>query len=149
MAIATLNRAQAFGPGSDLWVIPDKSNFTFFSKLDWYLNFQLTRAHLHRPQILAPQLKNISNENSLPSFDIELKSSAPLMISAEMGLPTKIVVEMPLNSEPTTWIIDAHQTWLKLDRPTLRVFLPGTIDMAEFKAKWPGKNTEDITVVQA
>ncbi|MCB0350346.1 MAG: hypothetical protein KDD38_04125 [Bdellovibrionales bacterium] len=147
MAISTLNRAQAFGAGCDLWIIPEKNNFSFFNKLDWYLNFQLTKSHLHESQSLSPQLKSITNENQLPQFHIELEKTAPLLVSAEIGLPTKRVVEIPSSDEAKPWTTRVYNVWANLDRPTLRVFLPTNINVDDFKTNWPGSKTEDLTIV--
>lgn len=149
MAVSALNRAQAFSGECDLWIVPDKTNFNLFSKLDWYLNFQLTRASMHQSQAISPQLKNLIHENRLPNFYQAPPKNSALMVSAELGLPTKTIIEIPSLEDLSLWPKTVHEKWLNLDRPNLRVFLPNSLSLENFNKHWPGTKHEDIDVVPA
>ena len=146
MAIKSLYRAQAFGPGADMWVIPSKETSALVQKMDWYLNFQLARAHAHAAQEPAPQLLALVNENQLQSLTDRPQHPEALMIAAEHTFPTKTVVEAPLKNKKS-WAEHIHNVWLQMGTPSLRVFLPNGIDAEEFKELWPGPTQHDVTVV--
>jgi hypothetical protein len=149
MAIHTLSRAQAFTVQHDLWIIPDKKNLPLFSKIDWYLNFQLTRASEHKRQALPPQLVSISSENSLPDFSVISAKEAPLMVLAEMGLPTKTLIEISAREKMQTWVTDIYKTWKDLGQPSLRVFLPNDLKSDDFSKLWPGSSEDELSIVPA
>lgn len=147
MAIQILYRAQAFGPGSDIWILPENEKSPLLKKMDWYLNFQLTRARWHKREEPPPQLKNILNENNLPNFSQEIPAKAPLMIVAENHLPVKAVIEVPGAAKARSWVEQIHKLWDKFEHPQLRVFLPANITVDEFKEAWPGPTNKDILLV--
>lgn len=151
-----LYRSQAFGPGSQLWFIAgsnrSKENTkhpTITSKIDWYLNFQLTRARKHKPYTFSNTLKSIINENNLPTFTIEHSDPNPLMIIAKEQFPTTAVIEVPLSENTKKWPKSIHEIWQKLEEPSLRVFLPQEISAEEFKTVWPKSSPVEMTIVPA
>ena len=151
MGLQILNRAQAFQPGCDLWVVPNEPENAVLQKMDWYLNFQLTRAHAHHTAELPQQIRFIMTENQMPEFHEKPLNTAPLMIAASRGLPTKRVVEI---SQPQSqsqsaqeWSDNVYKVWLDLDRPTMRIFLPQLINLNELKEHWKGSPHDDIQVV--
>jgi hypothetical protein len=144
MAVQTLYRAQAFGPGAEMWVVPANETSPILKKMDWYLNFQLSKAHHHQTEQLAPQLRSILNENQLQDFAPAAADKPPLMIAAESFFPTQTIVETPITKN---WIENIQKIWTGMNRPTLRIFLPTQISAEEFKSKWSGPATEDVTVV--
>lgn len=154
-----LYRSQAFGPGSHLWFIagPSTSSNTkkqskypaLTNKIDWYLNFQLTRSRQHKPHVFSNTLKNIINENNLPTFTKEISEPKPLMIIAKEQFPTSAVIEMPVPKNMQSWPQNIHDIWQRFEQPSLRVFLPEEISAEEFKALWPKSNKVEMTLVPA
>jgi hypothetical protein len=147
LAIQILYRAQAFGPGNELWVIPGGTNTPLFKKMDWYLNFQISRARTHKSEELAPQLKTIMTESQLQSLAPHHEESTALMVAAEHHFPTKKVIEVPVKKNKESWAKDIQEIWSGLNKPSLRVFLPPQISAEEFKSFWPGPKNEDVMVV--
>ena len=146
MAIKSLYRAQAFGPGSDMWVIPSKESSNLNQKMDWYLNFQLSKAHDHQSQSLSPQLRSLLNANQLQMLADSPAHTGALMLSAEHSFPTKTVIEVPFDNKKK-WVEHIHVTWQNLGQPALRVFLPSPLSPDEFKDLWPGPAAHDVLVV--
>jgi len=149
MAVQILNRAQAFASGSDLWVVPDGDENPLLKRMDWYLNFQMSRARRHISHDISPQLKTIINDNTMPNFLPELPEKTALMIASENHFPVKTIVEIPRANKVEAWVEKVHEIWLKLDRPALRVFLPNKITPAEYQDFWPGGKADPISLVPA
>lgn len=159
MAIQNFNRAQAFGPGSDLWIIPNHESTDLLRKIDWYLNFQLSRAQNHKTQPLAPQIKSIIAENGLPEFSPlqEETFALPIMVASENGFPSKKIIEIPFpvrDNERTKprekhklWLKSIYRIWNDLDKPTLRVFLPSEMTPEQFRSEWPGSPQDNVIVI--
>lgn len=148
MATQSLFKAGAFGAGADLWIIPHGSQSKWSPKIDWYLNFLLTRAKRHQPQNVSPALMAITRENELEVehyFDAQNK---PLLITSELRFPNKQVVELPAESDHQKWYQMAYEIWQSMNEPTLRVFLPDDSSETDFQKLWPGDlKTEFITLV--
>jgi hypothetical protein len=147
MALQILNRAQAFVPGSDLWVLPAGRPTPLLRKVDWYLNFQIARAHQHAKTEIAPHLKTILNDNSLPDFGSP-SGDLPLLIPSSRHFPTKMVVEVPMQPA-ADWVQQVLQIWTQLDRPPLRVFLPEGMTPAEYERHWQGEKGANLLLVSA
>jgi hypothetical protein len=156
MSVHILNRAQSFGPGSDVWFVAsrkstptgtEKVDSPIINRVDWYLNFQLTRAHLRAPQSLASELKSILNENQLPDFSSPDAMQSPLMIIAQEQFPTKVVLDVLLTTQKSDWAQSLCTVWEKLNKPSVRVFLPPEMTPDEFQSLWPKQHEAEITLV--
>lgn len=147
MSLVLLNRAQAFHPGASVWVVPAENPGPLIGKMDWYLNFQLTRSLDRQPEDLSPQLKFIVTENNIPQFSSKSQSDAPLMISAERGLPTSKFIMLPGSDKMSSWTQKIHEIWVNLDHPTLRVFLPSQNAIDEFRSNWKSGTADEVQMV--
>jgi hypothetical protein len=147
LAIKTLSRAQAFSHGAQMWVTAQPEASPLYKKMDWYLNFQLSKAQFRKKAELSPQLITFLNENKLDMLAQAKSAPDILLISAAKNFPTKFVVVNKLKDKKK-WVQELHQTWLGLERPELRVFLPTDFTADEFKTNWPKGAADDITVVQ-
>lgn len=149
MAILNLSHASALGSGSDLWVLPQVEISQWARKVDWYLNFQISRARNHTPRQPDSELRAIMDENHLPYQDhSNPERSQPLLIASHTHLPNQLTLELPVQNKPTAWVQSIHGHWDSLKRPTLRVFLPPAIGPEDFTKLWPEPQTSlDITLV--
>lgn len=149
MSFQTLYRAKSFGPGADLWILPEGASSPLAKKVDWYLNFQIARAEMHEPRPLSPELKKIIVENDLGLQEQALPAGAPLMVAAEKYFPTGRIIELKSQSSLQTWVDRIQDIWLKLGRPKLRVFLPNELTPEEFQKIWktPLAPSEELTLV--
>lgn len=143
MSFQTLYRAKAFGPGADMWVIPEGSNSPMAKKVDWYLNFQVARAELHSVMPVSPELKKIIVENDLDLPEPKLSAGAPLMIASSQHFPTSQIIEIKVQSSLNDWVSRIQNIWLKLRRPRMRVFLPNDLTPEDFEKIWQS-NTKAI-----
>ncbi len=152
MATTTLSTAQAFSPGSDLWIIANDSPPEILKKIDWYLNFQLTRARRHKATSLAPQMKSILTENPIPNIEFNRPENSSLLILANGQLPCQFVLVHgdENGSSGKKWSQSIYDAWVKLKKPTVRVFLPKAVTSSQFLQGWgSGDDRNDLTFVTA
>ena len=148
MGVKTLYLSGALGAGSDLWIVPDLSQSSWTRKLDWYLNYQISRSKLYRSFELSAQLKKLILENDLDIGEHDLGLPAPLMIGSIHRLPNQQTVELPPLNPKSKWIEHAHTVWHRLGKPSLRLFLPTEIQSSEFQSLWPESAIKsDISLV--
>lgn len=149
MAIQKLSQAGAFGSGSELWVLPQIEISQWARKIDWYLNFQISRAKSHTPRKPDPELSEILGENEISFVKYARdEQNRPLLVASHSHLPNQMTLEVPYKSEAKGWVEIVHRNWDQLKRPNLRVFLPPNLESDEFIKAWPEPQTSvDITLV--
>jgi len=143
-----LSSANAYNPGSDLWIVPDASHCRWTPQLDWYLNFQMIKNQRH----LSPEIRNftrlVQRETGLEPCEISLPEEAPLMISSESFFPNKWVVMVPLAAPFPLWVQEVSKIWENLKHPSLRLFLPTGQSAGSFHGEWQKHHSfEDFTLV--
>ena len=107
--IKTLGAKKALSEGSSLWALPHLKQSSWSLYLDWHLNFQL-----------------FSNK----------ESKKELLILSKNILPNEKTLIIPLCLNDKKWIHTLHTVWEKLNKPSLRVFLPETFTKEQFKKLW-------------
>ena len=143
----TLFQTGALGPGANLWIVPSEEHSEWNKKLDWYLNFQISKALDHQPQKISPDF-----QERLKDYDIQVtgqeQSPELLMISCSGLLPSKMLVIVPYKENYEQWMQSIHKVWLNLLKPTVRIFLPQDFPVNDFTVIWPDKTSiPDITLV--
>lgn len=142
-----LYRTGALGPGSQLWVLAGGEATEWAKKLDWYLNFQISKAQRHQPQQLDPEFEKRINEYEIPLPQFSMPADQ-LMIACEGRLPTKMLVIVTFHGELQDWLESVHSLWLKLLKPNLRLFLPIDFPLNEFNYFWPDRSAvAELTLV--
>lgn len=148
MAVIALSQANALNPGADLWILCDLEKSPWTAKIDWYLNFQICKSSRHHSQSLPEFLSEVLEKTELEKKNIQLDKSAPLMIASQDLLPNKWVVLLPWNNDMAGWSTQAFEIWKKLNKPSLRVFLPPGQSAGNFQTPWQIHNiAPDFTVV--
>lgn len=141
MSFKTLYQTGALGPGSDLWIMPSLSQSHWTSQIDWYLNFQISRAKLHRSHQIDQGLREMVQEYELDALLPKELPPGPLMISSQGRLPSHQVIELPAKDSNENWIQSAYSTWASIGKPALRLFLPPGLDPKEVSSYWPDEQT--------
>lgn len=149
MSFQTLYRAKSFGPGADLWIVPEGASSPLAKKIDWYLNFQIARAELHEPRPVSPELKKVIVENDLGLPEHSTPANSPLLVAADRHFPTPRIIELKTQPSLQGWVGRIQEIWTRLGRPKLRVFLPNDLSPEEFQKIWqtPLKQGEELTLV--
>jgi len=134
--------------GADLWVIPNIEKSKSAQKLDWYMNFQISRAKEHKTSELSSEMKKILAKCGTSEIQIKKNNSNTIMFDSSHLLPNRWLVVVPENKQSTNWIDQIAQIWVDLRKPTLRVFLPTGLSSGEFQKIWRENQTfDDFTVV--
>ncbi|MEK6773877.1 MAG: hypothetical protein AABY64_08045 [Bdellovibrionota bacterium] len=149
MPISILSPANAYNPGSDLWVFPELEESQWTQKVDWYLNFQILKNSQRQSLELPKEILTTLNACELSPLDFNTSpESASLLISSKMQLPNKWVVVAPGAKNFRTWVKHLHQLWTKMKEPSLRVFLPTGITGNSFVESWNLiSSSQDLTLV--
>lgn len=118
-------QAQAFSPGSELWVCP---SYTTSSKwtapIDWQLNFALSKYDTHQSAEVSLALQKIIAQTEFP-LESHKQSSEFILVSSEAHLPVKWVLFFEPKSEPQKDFFNRIQAKAQeLKVQTLRIFLP-------------------------
>ena len=152
MGLKVLYKSGALGAGADIWVLPSFNKTTWARNIDWYLNFQLSKAQICQPKPIDAELKNLIKDGPLedmPSWPPHplAHSEAPLLVASSQLLPNRAVIQLPLENGKK-WTTRVYKIWKQLDKPSLRLFLPRTLSERDFEFYWPEPvQIESIAVV--
>lgn len=136
MAAQLLSYASAFNPGQDLWIVPDTAGSRWTLRLDWYLNFQITKTFRHSPRTLPPEMLSLLREIDWNPGHPHASAKAPLLVSSESRLPARWVTVVPDSNEVDDWSGRAVAVWQGLGRPSLKIFLPTGLQAGAFTESW-------------
>ena len=135
MAIKQLSYHTAFTPGSDLWIFPDKKTSFWTKKIDWYLNFQISKPFPHIA-LSDQQIKQLNKEWGFTYFALDGENKT-LMIGSKNFLPnTKTVILPFVREDLKSWLYKAYKVWKGINCPTLRLFLPDNQHHTNIKDRW-------------
>lgn len=149
MPISVLSPANAYNPGSDLWIFPELEESQWTQKVDWYLNFQIQKNSQRSSPNISDEIRSTLNacEISISDYATSAETS-PLMISSRQQLPNKWVVITPGSKNFRSWVKNLYQLWTKLKEPSVRVFLPMGVMANSFVESWNLLSTsEELTLV--
>lgn len=142
MNIQVLYKIGVLGPGSSLWIIPSLNHSPWSQRINWYLNFQISKMKLRKFKKLSSNLIKTLKENEIPLSETQNSpsSSSPLLIASDSFLPNSKIVELPETKTHRLWMKLSHKIWKKLDEPSVRLFLTKDFPVSEFQSLWPEKN---------
>ena len=128
-----LSSLSAFKTGADLWVVSDPNSSPYHSKIDWYLSFMMKKNRAKKISIcpLPPHLQ----KHFKPFFKWEPKSPSPLLMQTAFRLPNLWTVEL-ICTHKGLWLNQAYTIWEKLNRPTLRLFVPRLVTKEDVETTW-------------
>ncbi len=141
-SILSLN--QCFQPGDDLWIIPDYENSKLTQKIDWYLNFQISKSKMHHRPIISNFLEKTLEQCELPKFNFTEKNI--LMIAPQNLLPSQWVVVVSFQNL-LQWKSEIDRVWNDLGTPKTRVFLPKQIMVNDIDQTWTKVQPEFTFVI--
>jgi hypothetical protein len=133
---------KALDSGSDLWVVPDRRSSTWSKKIDWYLQFLISKATIHKPPQISKDLEQRMFENEFKVYSQNVSHSSPLLILSARQLPNKMTVQLPFLGDSKDWVSHVFQVWNDLKSPTLRVFLPHGLSSDQFLSHWPQRDVK-------
>ena len=134
--------------GADLWIIPELEKSHSASKLDWYLNFQLTRSTAKVSKSLSEDLVLLLRKCGLPESHYNQDTRGKLLINSSQLLPNRWVVQLENSADLHSWCDQIGEIWTGLRKPTLRVFLPTGLTSGEFLSAWKqSQSFDDFSLV--
>lgn len=129
----------ALGNGADLWITAEDE--AWCSRLDFYLNFQMAKLRSHPSRDLPDDVKHVLTENGIEIGPQLAQTESPVFVLSMDRLPCQIVAQVP-HKENKSWVANCHAHWSALKKPSLRVFLPSQLSVADFKKFWPETSTD-------
>lgn len=148
MSANVLSLANAYNPGSDLWIFPELENSDWAQKVDWYINFQIIKNSQRKALPLSDEIQSVLSNTGLDLKKIVSVRPQSLMISTSTWLPNKWLVVVDGSDQLANWTQSVFQTWNRLKKPTLRVFLPTGQNASSFLDHWRELSSfQDMTLV--
>ena len=150
MNFQELSNPNAFLEGSDLWILPDRSQASWADSLDWYLNFQLLRAEQQSPRPLPETIVKISAEEDLSIEEIPANQAAPSLFVGEHYLACRYLVKLPGELD-ASWFSKIEKIGQDLLCKKPRIFLPKDFDRENFfqTAKQELGSFDEVSFVRA
>lgn len=122
---------------TDIWFVPPSSDSAWFSRLDWYLNWQMCKGQAHETAIPAAELFRIGEDHNLKIISPKpLPASAPLMVSGAGLIPAKTCVMLPYKGELKDWLEKAKAVAFDFQAVSARVYLPNGATTAKAVGYW-------------
>lgn len=137
-----------FGPGSDLWIVPERKNSQIVKNLDWYLNFQISKSVHHQPKNPAPAILDILKKSGLEGYDWAPQEADALLILSSKHVPNRWVMVLKGSDQPDAWVERAVEKWKKMNSPTVRIFLPQGLSSQQFEKLWKKNGGGSVTVIE-
>ncbi len=146
MASKILSAHTALVPGSDLWVLPQLTESYWTERINWYLNFQISRAESHKSKALSDlQIQEI-HEFDLPHFEPQNNIPNALLIGSRDSLPNSQTIVLKFNQDIEVWLKDIQHIWSALGQPKIRIFAPKKIKAENISQIW---TEEKLSIVES
>lgn len=143
MNVQILPQTQSWTPGSDLWVtaLPEQSAWS--RRMDWHLNFQITKGNSGSLPERSEALEKLLTEIRWQLPKSKDWNSDPLLIAAGNSLPAKwVLVLSDLNPESISASLKKlTKIWNDFNRPKMRLFLPSDLNHEAIRKSW---NSADL-----
>ncbi len=149
MNTTLLSAASGLNPGSDLWAVADRPHSKWNLQLDWLCNFKLLAFERHKASKKSVTLQNMINDTELKLGPIARPlPESPLLLSSCQWLPNRWILFIPY-TDTQKWISHIGSTWMGLQQPSLRIFLPTHLSANDFSQTWQSTSlpSADITLV--
>ena len=151
MSFHEISQASSLNPGADLWVISEQKNSKATRKIDWLLNFHLTKSSRHETKTLPDPVNEILRWSNLETPDWSEKKSPhkknDLLVLSTNSFPNRWVMVAPDCDPFPKWIDRIFERWQKMGCPSVRIFLPTGISNSQFESAWraaQGSGKDDI-----
>ena len=108
----------------DLWIVPPHSNSNWFTRLDWYLNWQMCKALAHRHLPPPAEVFRLAHDYGIPVDENKTSNQAPLMVACAGKLPTDACVVLEFESELKDWLTKANTIAFQMQAKSARIYLP-------------------------
>jgi len=124
--MASKNPALTPAPASayDLWVMPTAQHSAWFARLDWYLNWQMTKGLSYQRQKPSLELLRVMEMSDIAFGAHPEFGNTPLMVASTGRLETDRCVVIAYGDDLKAWLGQVADLAEKLKAQKLRVYLP-------------------------
>jgi hypothetical protein len=141
-----LSKHQALLEGSKLWVIPENTFSPWNRRINWLINFQLSKAKKHKDPQLSPWIKSCIKETGIELP--EMSNSDTILIPVKHQLPTDWLCQISVQKNLDNWAKNINKVWNQLQQPKMRVFLPLGTTHEDWQIFWFRlEPNEELTLV--
>lgn len=138
MKIQIVPLTQSWTAGCDLWVTsaPDKSAWS--RRMDWYLNFRITKGFQSSMPERSPGLETLLSKVKWAIPRKKDWNTDTLLIAANQSLPCKwVLVLEDLNPDSITdGLKKLLKIWKDFNQPKMRLFLPSQLNQDALRKSW-------------
>lgn len=126
-----------FSSSSDLWVLPPPRLSGWFPRVDWYLNWQLSKGLAYSGLHLPNETLSLMEEYEKPLTPVsEPDPGRPLLVLSQHRLPARKCVVVESGGGLKAWLERVHQIALDLGSQKAHVFLPAKASLEDAKSVW-------------
>ncbi len=130
----------------DLWVLPPPTKSAWFAKIDWYLNWQMSKGLSHVSPRASAELLQLTSENGMDFIEPPMDKTAPLMVISNGRIPAQKCVVIDFTKSLKAWLTSVHRLSELLQVENLRVFLPPGSTPTEAQEIWRSCSTKNINI---
>lgn len=133
----------------DLWVLPTPRYSRWFTRLDWYLNWQMCKGLAYGGLHLPAETYQTAEENGVPILPcLENINTSPLLVSSQGLIPANGCLVLEGADDPKKWLARIAQLAVQLSAKKLHVFLPTGVTISQAEKWWAGKPSENKHHIQ-
>jgi hypothetical protein len=120
----------------DLWVIPPSAHSQWFARIDWYLNWQMSKGLAYQRRKPSVELLRVL-EDAGTAFQLHCAAdTSPLLVASSGMVGSERCVVIEYGGELGEWLESVHQVCDNLKCKRTRVFLPRGITAAQAQTLW-------------
>jgi hypothetical protein len=130
----------------DLWVLPTATHSQWFARIDWYLNWQMSKGLAHQRQKPSLELHRVMEETGFTFAQAPETPTAPLMVSSMGKVDAGRCVVVEFKRELRPWLQIIYKMAEGLKTKHMRVFLPTGSTVADANEIWKKLPTLELEI---
>lgn len=123
-------------PQTELWVVPLSDQSRWFTRLDWYFNWQLCKGLAHRTRVIGPELQRIAGELGVATANMPERPAAPLLVGCNGMVPAAKCLVLPFEKSLKKWLEEIKEIAAGLSVRQAQIFLPSDADREKAEEAW-------------
>ncbi len=128
-------------PETELWVVPPSHHSAWFARLDWYLNWQMSKGLAHRPVRPSAEVEQLAQDYEIPIPFAQLADPGPLLIASSRLVPASSCIVLPYAGDVAGWLEQIAKFAENLRVKTVAIFLPAGVWVDSATSAWSGIQT--------
>ena len=125
-----------------MWVVPTPNYSTWFTRLDWHLNWQMCKGLARRSISVPEAIESLASEYEIAIPSLEPSDLNSLMIAGQQLIPTSKCLVLPYTEDFRLWLERAAEASARLNLKEILVFLPADINITTAKTVWSKVGTQ-------